>query len=61
MCVPQQDNGISHLSNFYELSEEDFYPPEDRRIFKSGFKDTKSYRDYVNSYFSVFENELFDN
>ena len=51
------------LSNFYELSEKDFYPPEDKRVYKTGMCSSRydSYSDYVKWFYDTYEKELFDN
>ena len=69
--IPIMDNenisdqqSLNSLSNFYELSEKDFYPPEDKRTYDSNIRDIKggdSYDEYVKWFFETYEEELFDN
>lgn len=52
------------LKDYYELTEKDFYPAEDNRIIESGIEDITggdNYTDYLNYYYSNYEDELFDN
>ena len=51
------------LANFCELSEEDFYPPEDKRLYQTGMQSTRydSYDEYVQWFYETYEEELFDN
>lgn len=47
----------------YELSEKDFYPPEDKRVLRSGISDIAggdNFGDYASDYFNSFADELFD-
>lgn len=43
----------------YELSEQDFYPPEDKRIFHSGVSNTDGdcYEDFAQDYNDMCEQE----
>lgn len=45
-----------------ELTEEDFYPPEDTRVLRSGVEDTKdeTFADYTKYYFDTYGKEIFD-
>jgi hypothetical protein len=48
----------------YELTEIDFYPPVDTRLYNSGIYDIvggDNFDEYVNSFYEDYENELFDN
>lgn len=48
----------------YELTEKDFYPPEDKRYYQSGVADINggdNFADYAKSFFDEYEDELFDN
>ena len=50
--------------DYYELSEKDFYPPEDKRVFKSGVEDINNgdnFEDYSKWFYDNYEDELFDN
>ena len=44
----------------YEISEEDFYPPDDKRILKSGVNDIMNgdnFEDYTEYFFGLCEEE----
>ncbi len=45
--------------NDYELSERDFYPPEDKRTFRSGVLNTDgdSYEEFAQDYNDMCEEE----
>jgi hypothetical protein len=46
-----------------ELTEEDFYPPEDNRIWGSGIDDIKggdNFVDYAKYFYGIYEKEIFD-
>lgn len=50
--------------NYYELTEKDFYPPEDTRTWKSGVSDYRggdNFADYAKWFFDNYEDEIFDN
>ena len=50
--------------DYYELTEKDFYPPEDTRYYQSGVYDIcggDNFADYVSYFFDLYEDELFDN
>ena len=50
--------------SYYELTEKDFYPPEDTRCYQSGVDDINggdNFADYAKDFFDEYENELFDN
>ena len=52
------------LNSHYELTEKDFYPPEDTRYYQSGVADIDggdNFADYAKSFFDEYEDELFDN
>lgn len=48
----------------YKLSEKDFYPPHDTRVFKSGVKDIidgDSFDDYLDCFWEMcYEEEIFE-
>ena len=51
-------------SDYYELSEKDFYPPEDTRYYQSGVEDIcggDNFADFVEYFFNTYEEEIFDN
>lgn len=48
----------------YELSEKDFYPPEDTRTWRSGVMDVPhgdSFEEYSSWFYETYEDDLFDN
>lgn len=48
---------------YKELTEEDFYPPEDNRFLQSGLNDIPNgdnFVDYESYFFETYEEELFD-
>ena len=50
--------------NNYVLTEKDFYPPEDKRIYRSGVNDIvdgDNFDDYAKWFYDNYEDELFDN
>ena len=54
----------SKKKDYYELSEKDFYPPEDKRYYCSGVKDIfggDNFADYAEYFFDTYGEELFDN
>lgn len=51
-------------SDYYELTEKDFYPPEDTRYYQSGVEDIEggdNFADYAKEFFNLYEDELYDN
>ena len=53
-----------NLKTYCEITESDFYPPEDFRLYKSGISDIyggDNFEDYAKWFYSNYENELFDN
>ena len=47
----------------YELSEKDFYPPEDKRVFRSGVNDIPNgdnFNDYCEYFYENYGEDLFD-
>lgn len=49
--------------DYYELTEKDFYPPSDDRVFVSGVEDIKggdNYYDYAEWFYNEFEQDLFN-
>ena len=51
-------------NDYYELSEIDFYPPQDDRLYISLVEDIDggdNFADYVKSFLKNYEKELFDN
>ena len=50
-------------NNYYELSEEDFYPPSDDRTISSGIDDIDggdNFYDYAKYFFDEYGEYLFD-
>lgn len=69
------DNNIMKLNNngksikdklnidYYEITEKDFYPPEDKRFFRSGVEDIPygdNFLDYINWFYENYEIDIFD-
>ena len=57
----QQQSSIS--TDFVELSEKDFYPPEDKRVFRScvyNIYGGDNYYDYINDFYDKYGEEIFD-
>ena len=59
-------NSIIELEifNCYELTEIDFYPPEDTRLYQSGIEDIEdgdNFEEYVEYFWDMYEDELYDN
>ena len=55
---------ISYLNHNCELTEKDFYPPQDTRLYNSYVEDIvdgDNFADYVKYFLKQYENELFDN
>lgn len=53
-----------HFINCHVLTEKDFYPPEDKRTYKSGIFDIHggdNFSDYAKWFYDNYEDELFDN
>lgn len=49
--------------NGYVLSEKDFYPPEDKRVFRSGVNDIPNgdnFDDYCEYLYETYGEDLFD-
>jgi len=54
---------VSDNVDNYELTEKDFYPPEDTRIYQSGVEDIidgDNFADYVKAFYEDYEDEIFD-
>ena len=54
-----------HIKNLddYELTEKDFYPPEDTRLYCSGIEDIDggdNFSDFARFFYNNYENEIFD-
>lgn len=50
----------NQLQDYIELTEEDFYPPSDDRVFKSYIDDIRygdNFPDYCKYIFDIFEEE----
>ena len=60
----QKQNKKIKRNSYRELTEKDFYPPEDTRYYKSGVQDITggdNFADYAKEFFDEYEDELFDN
>ena len=71
MCDTNQDNvsqdvslqDVHLLLQDNLLTEEDFYPPTDRRYLKSGVEDIRagdSFEEYITYFFQEYGEEMFD-
>lgn len=63
MEVRQNKNLRKQDSDYYELSEKDFYPPEDTRCYHSGVTDINggdNFVDYAEYFFDTYGKEKFD-
>ena len=61
--VKQRKKSRKQDSDYYELSEKDFYPPEDTRYYRSGVADIKggdNFADYAEYFFDAYGEEIFD-
>lgn len=61
--VKQYKESKKQNSDYYELSEKDFYPPEDKRCYRSGVADMKggdNFADYAEYFFETYEKEIYD-
>lgn len=61
--ISKKLNVLNDIRNSYVLTDKDFYPPQDDRIFKSGVSDIyggDSYSDYAESFYNIYSDELFD-
>lgn len=51
------------LDGYRELTEADFYPPEDPRVYASGIDDIDdgdNFAEYAEYFWETYENHLFD-
>lgn len=58
-----KDSNKNKNLDFYELSEKDFYPPEDTRYYCSGVEDIDggdNFADYAEYFFDTYGEEIFD-
>ena len=61
--VKQRKKSRKQDSDYYELSEKDFYPPEDTRYYRSGVADIEggdNFADYAEYFFDNYGKEIFD-
>ena len=61
--VKQRRYPKKHDADYYELSEKDFYPPEDTRYYKSDVEDIEggdNFADYAEYFFNTYGKEIFD-
>lgn len=50
-------------TDFHVLTERDFYPPEDKRVYISGVEDISGgdcFKDYANWFFKNYGKDIFD-
>lgn len=61
--VKQNNKSKKQNLDYYELSEKDFYPPEDKRYYHSGITDISggdNFADYAEYFFDTYGKEKFD-
>lgn len=54
---------IKNLQDYYRITEKDFYPPEDTRLYNSGIDDIydgDNFGDYAKWFYDNYEHEIFD-
>lgn len=54
----------TYIYDRYNLTEKDFYPPEDTRLYQSGIDDIydgDNFAEYVESFWDMYEDEIYDN
>lgn len=59
----KNENNDDYLKDYHEITEQDFYPPEDGRIYTSGVKDIiggDNFEEYAEWFWDTYENHLFD-
>lgn len=60
--VKQHKKSKKQDLGYYELSEKDFYPPEDTRYYRSGIEDIEggdNFADYAEYFFDTYGKEIF--
>lgn len=58
-----KDHKVQSNLDYYELTEKDFYPPEDTRLYYSGIEDINggdNFSDYAKFFFNNYGKEIFD-
>lgn len=58
------NNIHENLKSYHEITEKDFYPPEDTRSYQSGIEDIDggdNFSDYAKWFYNRYENDIFDN
>lgn len=58
-----QRDKLKYLRNYYEITEKDFYPPEDIRLYNSGIDDIDdgdNFEDYAKWFYDNYGYEIFD-
>lgn len=63
-CLHKYHLRNKNILNNYVLTEKDFYPPEDTRLYNSCIEDIDNgdnYDDYAKWFYDNYENEIFDN
>jgi hypothetical protein len=54
---------LKYIREHYVITEKDFYPPEDTRLYESGIDDIDNgdnFEDYAKWFYSNYEYEIFD-
>lgn len=57
------ENTEEYLSNYHELKEQDFFPPEDPRVYTSGIDDIDggdSFAEYAGYFWEAYEEDIYD-
>lgn len=58
-----KSNKLKYLQDYHRITEKDFYPPEDTRLYESGIEDIDNgdnFDDYVKWFYNNYEHEIFD-
>lgn len=58
-----KDSDCDCINGFYEISDSDFYPPEDDRLYSSGIDDVDggdSFDEYAKWFWDEYECEIYD-
>lgn len=59
----ENDKTMMNEEDGFEISERDFYPPQDERVFSSGICDVPNgdaFYGYAEYFWEEYENHLFD-
>lgn len=64
LSIEDLDLQSESVLDYCELTEKDFYPPEDTRLYCSGVEDIyggDNFSDYAKFFYRNYGNEIFDN